>query len=914
MKFKNIFAAGAALVLAGGLSAALSSCSEDLLGELTGDGTVAFDFTIDDVAATRAFGDTEGVSRITVYVYDTDGNFIESKNAAVGGLHGTVTLNLTRGMDYDLAFVALNNTSSSPYSVDTATGTLKVNYANMNGSSNELRRDNDLFYNVRKGYKAGSSNTESILLRRPLAQINLGSDDLDAQIVKDTYGSTWSSLYANIHINYAHSEFNILTGEVMDEAHEVTYTTHRMNSSSQGYLGDFPVPGDYKYLYSAYVLVGENSPLDEITLNVSKTKSGAPNQTLVIPNAPVKRNYRTNVYGSLLTSTSNWQISIDPLFGANNDQNIDVWTGNVEDPVMDADGNATIYNAAQLAGFAKLVNGGNNFAGKTVTLKSDLYLGGRNWTPIGTSAATPFNGTFDGGNYTVHDLAVKVNADKPAGLFGSVRGGGTVKNLAVDGASINALSGTPSDDDNAGAAVVVGHAFQAAPIENITVKNATVDAYHWAGSIVGNAYVAVNNCSAEDVSISLECFDLGTKWDYGDKAGAIAGYIGEGDSYSAKDNSAVNVKISGYRHLGGLFGYINAGDNQNAKVISGNSVSDAVIWQDCTHNYKGIANGALVGEIAGYINSNVSQSGNTSSRVSIIVPSTVSDVAGLVAAVQNGGIITIDEDLDLSQTSGQIYIGKPTVINLNGKTLKTKGSSVYVGDELTVKGDGEIVSDGFTIIGEAGSTIIIKDGEVSTTSTSQYNQAINTSGDLIMTGGTVKGGQNAPAITLNWANENNSVYKVEISGGEIITNNEYALNIVGSSDSNHVQEAVINGGVFVGNSGVRADGYVNVTINGGYFIQESVSSHGHAYCAGAETSRKGTVTTINGGYFYGSPGQAICNAGNAKTIVNAAFVNKTLGTNSSSFTLGSNSTFTTLATPVSKTINGKTYTFGYQVK
>ena len=111
------------------------------------------------------------------------------------------------------------------------------------------------------------------------------------------------------------------------------------------------------------------------------------------------------------------------------------------------DGTATDYyirTAEELAHFAQLVNGGNNFAGKTVTLARDIDLSAvchpadeesgiaeASWTPIGTSQKR-FAGKFDGQGYTIGNMSVTVaNNSGQAGLFGWLSG--TVQNLIVTG-------------------------------------------------------------------------------------------------------------------------------------------------------------------------------------------------------------------------------------------------------------------------------------------------------------------------------------------------------------------------------------------------------------------------------------------------------------------------------------------------
>ncbi|NLA86159.1 MAG: S-layer homology domain-containing protein, partial [Clostridiales bacterium] len=69
----------------------------------------------------------------------------------------------------------------------------------------------------------------------------------------------------------------------------------------------------------------------------------------------------------------------------------------------------TLTTAEQLAGLAVLVNGGNNFTGKTVVLGYDIDLFGIEWIPIGidtNDGLKAFAGTFNGNNKTVSNLVI----------------------------------------------------------------------------------------------------------------------------------------------------------------------------------------------------------------------------------------------------------------------------------------------------------------------------------------------------------------------------------------------------------------------------------------------------------------------------------------------------------------------------
>lgn len=125
------------------------------------------------------------------------------------------------------------------------------------------------------------------------------------------------------------------------------------------------------------------------------------------------------------------------LYYGTKDDFVSAWYGN---------GTATDYyirTAEELANFAQLVNSGNNFSGKTITLARDIDLSAvchpadeesgiaeaSSWTPIGNANRKPFKGKFDGCNYTINNLYI--TQGNCVGLFGWLSG--TVQNLIVTG-------------------------------------------------------------------------------------------------------------------------------------------------------------------------------------------------------------------------------------------------------------------------------------------------------------------------------------------------------------------------------------------------------------------------------------------------------------------------------------------------
>ena len=196
--------------------------------------------------------------------------------------------------------------------------------------------------------------------------------------------------------------------------------------------------------------------------------------------------------------------------------------------VEDEQGNVTISDEAGLFWFAKQVNAGNNFAGKTVTLANDIALT-KAWTPIGiyTDSKTHFKGTFDGQNHTVSGVEVTENRANGVGFFGKVYTG-TIKNLTVEGTI------TATGCNYVGG--IVGHGY--ATISNCTFKGNVGSTKNTmqVGGIAGSGGFTITNCSVYG-NVTAECW-----------AGGIVGNCQDGGAYT---NCYVEGVISAERSYWG---------------------------------------------------------------------------------------------------------------------------------------------------------------------------------------------------------------------------------------------------------------------------------------------------------------------------------------------------------------------------
>ncbi len=296
----------------------LASCSGDEMEGpvVNNDGTVVITAQLPTDLQSRAYGDGSVAKTLRYAVYEGDDVIFASDvtgspvPVTIDEKNFTLSLNLVKGKTYDLVFWA-DATEGSPYTFSSASKSVSVTYDNVGNNENR-----DAFFQAVKGLTVNGPVQQTIQLRRPFAQVNIGTSDLaDARKAGMEVATT------TMTVSGVYDTLNLFTGTASGSA-EITYTAAVPENET------FPVNG-YEYLAMNYILSGSevagtdvqaaSRELIDITYKVTCADNHEIDYSFT--NVPIQRNYRTNIYGALLTNPADFDIVVLP--GFNDEPGID---------------------------------------------------------------------------------------------------------------------------------------------------------------------------------------------------------------------------------------------------------------------------------------------------------------------------------------------------------------------------------------------------------------------------------------------------------------------------------------------------------------------------------------------------------------------------------------------------------------
>ena len=460
---------------------------------LTGD-NVVFDFTID-----------EGTYDCLFWA-DFIGEDAKGLSATIG--------DLSYG-HYDDKFYATNNSTN---------GLKAISIIENKYAFNTDARDAFFGHYVLDKQTAAVTNPSIPALTRPFAKLTIKEKDA-------TNYSYCNGLTATYDVP---TTFNVLDGTVIGTA-QVTCSSKSTESQT---------------LFSDYILTDAASTLGSIDLTFTGTKDL---QSVTIPaGIPLKRNYKTNAAGSLISEKPVPIKDVKLTVDINSD-----WTKpdveydtevafakKILDDVKDSgtgddakNYHYTIATAEQLAALSTLAKAyavitdctNAKYYEANYKLNADINLENKPWTPINY-----FEGTFDGQGHTISNMNVSIQSTDgiSAGLFGI--SDGTIRNLIVEG----------EVTVNSGRSCQVGGICGRSPFGKIefcrfngTVSSTTSNqqSYNSAGGIMGDDVTGatITGCIA-NAKVTISGGDTSNS-----AAGGLAGKMkGEDCTYSAWNNDS----------------------------------------------------------------------------------------------------------------------------------------------------------------------------------------------------------------------------------------------------------------------------------------------------------------------------------------------------------------------------------------
>lgn len=494
-----------------GTMLAVTSCSNEDAPYGGEEGMTVFSVKLPDDLGTRApFGDAPSNQELNVAIYEagntekalfTSINGVTSEGMTVeqfaaDGLTATVKVPLVKNKQYDLVFWSQDKTNR--YYTYTENGqTLTVDYGEGEGATVENYLDSrDAFFASKTVTSGDAANSQTIQLKRMFAQINVGTNDLQA------YTNAGGSDSFGITVSGVATEINLKSGIVSNPAGTVTATTANAASSAT----DFPAITGYtgnklQYLSMIYVLVGDGAAANKTNVDVSLYANGTEGFA-TYANVPVQMNYRTNIYGALLTNPEVFNVTIDPIFAG--EYNNEMKAETADDLANAFQSPAELIEVPKSIDASSLTPEQLKFnTPKTLKLAPDAVI----TLPANANIEANANLTIVGGSLqNSTDADATPNADGSMNLI-TIRSG----NLTLDGTTLNNNPNYHYHGKTTNSSAVTYYGG----VESVTISNVTINSGEFAlcGMNRGNNNAEVNISNSTFSSTSSNVHN-GKNWSY----------------------------------------------------------------------------------------------------------------------------------------------------------------------------------------------------------------------------------------------------------------------------------------------------------------------------------------------------------------------------------------------------------------
>lgn len=351
-KLLKSFAAAAMSVLA-------IACAKEQVGP--GEGAMVeatFSVDVPGVIGTKA-GEGTKATKLYYQVFDAEGKTIDglgAQSADLTGRKATVSFQLIKDQTYNFVFWA-QTPEAGYYTIDATEGLKKISadYTTHKEANDEKR---DAFFAVEKDLKITGPLTKTIELKRPFAQVNIATVG-SYKVGENEKAIDFSEAKSSVKFVSIPTLFTPLEPEQVSVNKTTNFATAEIPE------GNVTVAGQsYKYMAMNYIFASEEGSVYDITATL---KVGGKSYNVSVPNAPLKRNWRTNIVGDFLTSSAEFNVVVTPNFEESGDETIDLNNIRTETELNAA---LATYGAANISNDIQVTSYLSPKGNKTITIAS----------------------------------------------------------------------------------------------------------------------------------------------------------------------------------------------------------------------------------------------------------------------------------------------------------------------------------------------------------------------------------------------------------------------------------------------------------------------------------------------------------------------------------------------------------------
>ena len=208
---------------------------------------------------------------------------------------------LIKGRTYDVVFWAMKD---GCYDVSDMTAITRVS----GGTSSESEFES---FTESVEIEVTGSKSETVTLKRPYAQLNLGvtADDWNAVANENTFNMTPKKMVIKTS---GKDTFNALKGTVTGDDADIIRNLDVSGSDLS--VGETT----YKSIAMCYIYPESSQGNFDVSYTISTEDDRVIRKDVTIQNVPLQANYRTNIVGGLLTGTITYTITFEENFASNN--------------------------------------------------------------------------------------------------------------------------------------------------------------------------------------------------------------------------------------------------------------------------------------------------------------------------------------------------------------------------------------------------------------------------------------------------------------------------------------------------------------------------------------------------------------------------------------------------------------------